>query len=212
MTDQREHTILAALEQKAAHHNIDIVSVELVGSQKAPCVRVRIDHALDPEKDTAFKNAAVSTEQGSVASFEQDTTSAKDACLSAGATSSEELTAEQSQVITLDEVAAQTSWISDALDTLDIFPGSFTLEVSSPGLDRPLRRPIDFKRFAGNQISLETTATEGRKRYTAELLGFEDGAILLKEDGKSFSIAFDELKRAHIKPDFSRIVQNKKGN
>lgn len=49
-------------------------------------------------------------------------------------------------------------------------------------------------------------------RYTAELLGFEDGAILLKEDGKSFSIAFDELKRAHIKPDFSRIVQNKKGN
>ena len=46
--------------------------------------------------------------------------------------------------ITLDDVSAQTGWVSDAIDELDPFPGSFTLEVSSPGLARPLRRARDF--------------------------------------------------------------------
>lgn len=48
------------------------------------------------------------------------------------------------ETISLDEVAQQTSWISDVIDELDPFPTSFTLEVSSPGLDRPLRRPRDY--------------------------------------------------------------------
>ena len=55
---------------------------------------------------------------------------------------------EQAPTITLDEVTAETGWISDAIDELDPFPAAFTLEVSSPGLDRPLRRERDFVRFA----------------------------------------------------------------
>ena len=60
--------------------------------------------------------------------------------------------------ISLDDVAAQTEWVSDVIDVVDPFPGSFTLEVSSPGLDRPLRRERDFVRFAGEQVALTTTA------------------------------------------------------
>ena len=77
---------------------------------------------------------------------------------------------ESAETITLDEVAAQTGWVSAAIDELDPFPNSYLLEVSSPGLDRPLRRPRDFERFAGEQVALVTNATEGRKRYLNPVL------------------------------------------
>jgi ribosome maturation factor RimP len=82
--------------------------------------------------------------------------------------------------ITLDEVTAQNDWISELLDVLDPFPGSYSLEVSSPGLDRPLRKGRDFERFAGETVSLTTTATEGRRKYTGELLGLVDGKVMLR--------------------------------
>ena len=74
---------------------------------------------------------------------------------------------EQAPTITLDEVTAETGWISDAIDELDPFPAAFTLEVSSPGLDRPLRRERDFVRFAGSGRQPPTTATEGRRSLRA---------------------------------------------
>ena len=81
--------------------------------------------------------------------------------------------------ISLDDVAAQTEWVSDVIDVVDPFPGSFTREVSSPGLDRPLRRERDFERFAGEQVALTTTAME-------------------------VSIALDEVRRCTIKPTFAK--------
>lgn len=58
---------------------------------------------------------------------------------------------EKAETISLDEVAQETSWISETIDELDPFPASFTLEVSSPGMARPLRRAKDFERFAGEE-------------------------------------------------------------
>ena len=81
--------------------------------------------------------------------------------------------------ISLDDVAAQTEWVSDVIDVVDPFPGSFTLEVSSPGLDRPLRRERDFERFAGEQVALDT----------------DEGEV---------SIALDEVRRCNIKPTFAK--------
>ena len=104
--------------------------------------------------------------------------------------------------ISLDDVAAQTGWVSDAIDELDPFPGSFTLEVSSPGLDRPLRRERDFERFVGEQVSLTTTATEGRKRFFGELVGLRDGAVVLACDGEQLSFPLAEVRRCQIKPSF----------
>lgn len=112
---------------------------------------------------------------------------------------------EGGDAISLDEVAEQNAWISDVLDIIDPFPGSYTLEVSSPGLARPLRRERDFNRFAGETVALETTATEGRKRYTGELRGMHDGNIVVACDDGEVSVPFDELKSCVIKPviDFS---------
>ena len=110
---------------------------------------------------------------------------------------------EQAPTITLDEVTAETGWISDAIDELDPFPAGFTLEVSSPGLDRPLRRERDFVRFAGSDVSLSTTATEGRRKFSGRLEGVEDGRVVLACDAERVEVPLDEVKKCKVRPDFS---------
>ena len=110
---------------------------------------------------------------------------------------------EQAPTITLDEVTAETGWISDAIDELDPFPAAFTLEVSSPGLDRPLRRERDFVRFAGSDVSLSTTATEGRRKFSGRLEGVEDGRVFLTCDAERIEVPLDEVKKCKVRPDFS---------
>ena len=83
---------------------------------------------------------------------------------------------------------AETEWVSAAIDELDPIEGPFTLEVSSPGLSRPLRRPRDFERFAGEDVSLGTTATEGRRHFTGRLEGIEGENVVLTVDGERVTI------------------------
>lgn len=109
---------------------------------------------------------------------------------------------EEAPAITLDEVTVETGWISAAVDELDLFTGSFTLEVSSPGLSRPLRRPRDFERFAGSTVAVTTTATEGRRRFTGQLLGLSDGDVVIRTDEGDVAIGIDEIGKCTIKPDF----------
>lgn len=116
----------------------------------------------------------------------------------------------ETPTISLDEVAQETSWISEVIDIVDPFPGAFTLEVSSPGLSRPLRKGQDFVRFAGETVQLSTKAKEGRRKYTGELLGFEDGQVRLSCDEGEFSFALDEIAKCTIKPNFDTGSQAKK--
>lgn len=109
---------------------------------------------------------------------------------------------EELPTITLDEVSAQSEWVNQVIDELDPFPGSFMLEVSSPGLARPLRKRRDFERFAGETVQLTTTATEGRRKYTGELLGIVGDTVSVSCDGETYQIAFDEIKTCKIKPNF----------
>ena len=157
-----EQTIIDALEPCAAERGIDVVDVEVVGASKAPCVRVRIDHAD-----------------------------------------------ESLPTITLDEVTAETEWISEALDELDPIPSSFTLEVSSPGMARPLRKPRDFERFAGQTVQLSLAPGEGRRRYTGTLLGIDAGMVAIEVDGERVELAFDDVRKCTIKPDFSDAGKNR---
>ncbi len=107
----------------------------------------------------------------------------------------------EGETISLDEVAAQSGWVSDALDALDPIPGSYTLEVSSPGLARPLRRLSDFERFSGERVELTTTATEGRKSYTGVIRGVEGDVIVLDVEDGTYEISFDEVKKCKLKPE-----------
>lgn len=90
--------------------------------------------------------------------------------------------------------------ISALLDVEDPISTAYTLEVSSPGIDRPLVRPKDFKRFAGFEARLEAKVpVEGRKRFRGTLLGLdEEGAVLMDSDAGQLRIAFSDIGRAKL--------------
>ena len=96
MLTAKEKSLLSALEPRAASEGVEIVTLEIVGSKKAPTIRVYIDAAGG---------------------------------------------------ISFDELARTQAWVGDVMDELDPFPGAYMLEVSSPGIDRPLRTPEHFARF-----------------------------------------------------------------
>ena len=76
------------------------------------------------------------------------------------------------------------------------------LEVSSPGLDRPIKRLGDFARFAGRDASVRLKLPrEGRRRLEGRITGVEDGSVLIEVEGKRWSVAMAEIDRARLVPD-----------
>ena len=72
--------------------------------------------------------------------------------------------------------------------------------MSSPGIDRPLRTPEHFTRFAGEQISLTAAhPVEGRSKFTGLLEGYVDGRVLIRVDDAQVGIPLDEVKKANVK-------------
>jgi len=92
--------------------------------------------------------------------------------------------------ITVDDCADSSRAISALLDVEDPLPGAYELEVSSPGIDRPLTRPKDFERFAGHLARIETRRPiEGRKRFQGRLVG---------RSGEEIVVALTEGGEAHL--------------
>jgi len=76
------------------------------------------------------------------------------------------------------------------------------LEVSSPGLDRPLKRLEDYTRFAGQQASLRLRLPrEGRRRFEGRIAGVEGGEVVLEVEGKAERFAFGDIDRGRLVPD-----------
>ncbi len=83
--------------------------------------------------------------------------------------------------IVIEDCEAISRQISPLLDAHDPLPGSYRLEVSSPGIDRPLVRPSDFEDWAGHEAKIELTEpVGGRKRFRGVLEGFEDGEVRME--------------------------------
>ncbi|MDO4399566.1 MAG: ribosome maturation factor RimP [Coriobacteriia bacterium] len=99
-----------------------------------------------------------------------------------------------------DELAAAQGWINEIMDRIDPFPGAYMLEVSSPGIDRPLRTPEHFERFAGDTAVIVLRGPyEGRSKWTGKLKGFEDGHVLLEVDGIVERLPYEDIKKANIR-------------
>ena len=114
--------------------------------------------------------------------------------------------------INLDEVTAQTAWVSDTVEALDPISGSYTLEVSSPGMKRPLRRPSDFVRFQGEEVELTTTAMEGRRSYKGVIAAADDASVTIQPEGEdAATISYDDVKKCTLKPvyDFKGVKEGK---
>ncbi len=82
--------------------------------------------------------------------------------------------------MSVDDCATISHAASAALDVEEPFPGAYTLEVSSPGIDRPLTRPADFERFAGFEARVEMRdLVDGRRRFQGRILGFSNDEVRL---------------------------------
>lgn len=102
--------------------------------------------------------------------------------------------------VTFDELSAAQAWINDIMDEIDPFPGAYMLEVSSPGIDRPLRTPEHFNRFAGQTAAVKTQGpVDGRSSFTGVIVSADDDAVVLENDGAQVSVPMNVIKRAHLK-------------
>src|SRR5436305_1439438 len=101
--------------------------------------------------------------------------------------------------IDLDAVSEATLVVSDALDRHDPLPGRYTLEVSSPGLERPLRTPAHFQRFVGSDVAVKTKAdVEGDRRVEGTLESADDTGFVVA--GRRLSYADVEPARTRSTP------------
>ena len=114
--------------------------------------------------------------------------------------------------ITLDNCVVVSREVSAILEVEDPIKSAYRLEVSSPGLDRPLKKPADFERFTGQKIKLRTLHLldpdqrgHTRKTFFGTLLGFEDGHVRLEQSDKLaglVSIPLSEIEKANLEEEF----------
>ena len=105
---------------------------------------------------------------------------------------------ERDASLTVDDLAAANVWIDGVLERIEPFTSSYTLEVSSPGIDRPLRTAEHFARFAGEDVRLKTEVLGGRSSWSGVLGGIDGTEILLDVEGTTHRISLDKVKKAHV--------------
>ncbi len=111
--------------------------------------------------------------------------------------------------VTLDDCAAVSRELSEILDVEDFIRDHYTLEVSSPGLNRPLKKNSDYERYRGRLVKVRTfelwadDAGNRRKTFLGELLGLEDGCVRLKlQEGQTAAIPLDKVAKASLEFEF----------
>lgn len=103
------------------------------------------------------------------------------------------------QGMTVDDCADISRAVSVILDVEDPIKEAYQLEVSSPGIDRPLIKPADFERFSGFEARVETDRLiGGQRKFKGRLLGLEDGAVRLALPEGEQSIPFSSIRKAKL--------------
>lgn len=101
--------------------------------------------------------------------------------------------------MTVDHCADISRAVSAVLDVEDPIPEAFTLEVSSPGLDRPLVKLGDYERFAGFDAKVELKKLrDGRRKFRGRVIGTDENVVMIDVDGETIKIAFDEIAKAKL--------------
>ena len=109
--------------------------------------------------------------------------------------------------ITVDDCADVSRQVSAVLDVEDPISGTYILEVSSPGLDRPLVKIEDFERFKGSLVKLRTReAVLGRKNFTGLLSEAAGNNVVVEVDGEPYEIGFANIEKARLVPDLDSTV------
>ena len=105
--------------------------------------------------------------------------------------------------VTIDDCARISRELGALLDVHDVIPGSYNLEISSPGLTRPLRKPSDYLRFKGKKVKIKTVEDIGNKKvFKGKLLDFIDDTVSLETDGMNYLIPYSKIEKANLELDF----------
>ena len=105
--------------------------------------------------------------------------------------------------VTVDDCEAVSREVSGLMDVNDPISGHYTLEVSSPGFDRPLFAPAHFARFVGKIAKLAVSLPiAGRRRFQGPIMGVEGETVMLSQDGVEIAIAHDNIEKARLVPDY----------
>lgn len=104
--------------------------------------------------------------------------------------------------VTVEDCTHVSRLVSDLLDVEDVVPGEYTLEVSSPGMFRPLTKPEHFERAIGERVKVKTyEKLEGRKTFTGRLDARDGEAVAVTvDDGTRFRIPTDAIAKANLEP------------
>lgn len=121
--------------------------------------------------------------------------------------------------VQIDDCQAVSRTVEPILDVEDFIEPAYDLEVSSPGLDRPLRKPQDFERFAGQRAHVKAygpvagtaPGSPARKHWTGALKGFDAAAaaVLVDVDGVLHRIPHDQIAKAHLEFDVEADLRRK---
>ncbi len=105
--------------------------------------------------------------------------------------------------VTVDDCARVSREVSALLDVEDPIPGHYRLEVSSPGLDRPLFTPAQFERFTGHQARVTVSVpVDRRRRFKGRISAVREDEIVLDVDGEAVSIAHGNVVKANLVAEF----------
>lgn len=149
MSENMHDRLTGLLSKAADEHGLEVVLVELAGSQRNPVVRVYIDR------------------EGGV---------------------------------TIDDIAASNSWVKEVLDAQPAYANGYTLEVSSPGIERPLVTAAHFVRFTGSEASVSLSSEiDGRKRFTARIEGVDGDDVVFDLDGTAIRVPLRAIHRARLR-------------
>ena len=103
----------------------------------------------------------------------------------------------------LDDCETASREIGALLDVHDPIPSAYTLEVSSPGLDRLVRTPAQFLRFVGAKVAIELLAPrDGRRRYSGRLLAADGQGVEVEVDGEKVAAGYADILRARLVPEW----------
>ena len=119
--------------------------------------------------------------------------------LSGGDTSIVRIYIDTPNGITVDDCARASRQFSAILDVEDPISNKYTLEVSSPGMDRPLAKPVHFKAVVGQDVKIKmATLVDGRRRFTGELIEATEEFAVVEVDGEQSELPYSDMDRARL--------------
>lgn len=105
--------------------------------------------------------------------------------------------------VNLDDCELVSRNVSAVLDVDDPIAGTYNLEVSSPGIERPLVREDHFRNHVGERVKVRLVKNVlGRKRFTGVLAQVVDGGVVVEVDGEPYELAYDDIESARLAPEF----------